>query len=79
VDVREPDEHEQFHIGGILVPLTELGEKYRLIPKDRSVVLYCKVGIRSMIAIQRLETKYGYGNLINLAGGIDRWLAEFPE
>lgn len=76
VDVREPEEHIQFHIGGILIPLPEIGEKYHLITRDKPVVLYCRKGIRSMIAIQRLEDKYGFTNLINLSGGMDSWIRE---
>jgi len=41
------------------------------IPKDKPVILYCKKGIRSIIAIQRLSERSGYQNLINLKGGLD--------
>ena len=41
------------------------------IPKDREVIIYCKLGVRSQIAIQRLEQK-GFHNLVNLAGGVNR-------
>lgn len=73
VDVREQEEHEYHNIGGLLIPLTEIGEKHHLIPRDRAVVLYCRMGVRSMIAIQRLEEKYGYDNLYNLSGGLEKW------
>lgn len=73
LDVREPEEHEAFNIGGQLIPLTELFDHVDEIPKDRPVVVYCKMGIRSQIAIQRLEGRYGYTNLINLRGGMEAW------
>lgn len=76
VDVRQPEEHLSFHIGGILIPLPEIGEKHHLIPKDIPVVIYCKRGIRSLLAIQRLEMKCGFTNLINLSGGIEAWIKE---
>jgi rhodanese-related sulfurtransferase len=73
LDVREFSEHEDFNIGGELIPLGELISRSANIPKDRPVIIYCKKGIRSQIAIQRLEEKFGFTNLINLKGGIDAW------
>ncbi|MCW3088160.1 MAG: rhodanese-like protein [Sediminibacterium sp.] len=72
LDVREPFEHEAFHIGGILIPLGQIVSQLDAIPKDRPVIVYCKRGIRSQIAIQRLE-KFGFTNLINLQGGMEAW------
>ena len=71
VDVREEEEHEEFNIGGKLIPLTELMDHLHEIPKNREVIIYCKLGVRSQIAIQRLEQK-GFKNLVNLAGGVNR-------
>ncbi len=72
VDVREEWEHEAYNIGGLLLPMSELPTRYPEIPRDKEVVLYCEKGIRSVIAIQRLET-VGYTNLINLSGGMKAW------
>jgi rhodanese-related sulfurtransferase len=44
------------------------------LPRDKAVVLYCEKGIRSVIAIQRLEAA-GFTNLYNLAGGMKAWRA----
>ena len=76
IDVRESFEHDFFNIGGTLIPLGTLFENSSLIPNDKPVVLYCQKGIRSMIAIQRLQKKFGYDNLINLSGGMDAWKRE---
>ena len=73
VDVREESEHTEFNIGGILAPLSELFDHLDEIPKDKPVVVYCKRGIRSQIAIQRLEQRGEYTNLLNLQGGIEAW------
>ncbi len=72
VDVREDFEREMFNIGGLHVPMSELAARHREIPADKEVVLYCEKGIRSVIAIQRLEGA-GWHNLINLAGGMKHW------
>ena len=71
IDVREAYEHEAYNIGGQLMPLSSLMEHADNIPRDKTVVMYCKKGIRSMIAIQRLSERSGYTNLVNLQGGLD--------
>jgi adenylyltransferase/sulfurtransferase len=70
IDVRETEEHEQHNIGGQNFPLSELMRYTDAIPKEGPVVVYCKRGIRSAIAIQRLEERCGYTNLLNLKGGL---------
>jgi rhodanese-related sulfurtransferase len=74
IDVREPWEHAAFNIGGVLIPLSDLIARASEIQKDKTTVLYCEKGIRSVIAIQRLEM-LGFHNLINLAGGMSAWRA----
>ena len=69
IDVREQWERDADNIGGIHIPMNELMERMDEIPKDVPVVIYCKKGIRSQIAIQRLETR-GYVNVLNLTLGI---------
>jgi rhodanese-related sulfurtransferase len=73
VDVREPDEHEVFNIGGVLMPLGEIASHIDEIQKDRPVILYCRKGIRSQIAIQKLQDKFPFDNLYNLIGGTEAW------
>ena len=77
IDVREPHEHEQFNIGGRLIPLDDIMHEAESIPRDKEVILYCKMGIRSQIAIQRLQEKFGFTNLANLQGGMEAWKREF--
>lgn len=73
IDVREEEEHEQFNIGGWHIPLGEIMKQSSHIPHTGKIVVYCKRGIRSAIAIQRLEEKFGYKNLVNLQGGMEEW------
>jgi len=73
LDVREDFEHEDFNIGGKLIPLGEIFASVDEIPKEKPVIVYCRKGIRSQIAIQKLEEKYGFTNLINLEGGMEKW------
>jgi adenylyltransferase/sulfurtransferase len=73
LDVREPFEHEEYNIGGTLIPLNDVIKQAGIIPADKPVVVYCRKGIRSQIAIQRLQEKFSFNNLINLEGGIESW------
>ena len=77
IDVREPDEHETFNIGGELIPLDNITKQIDRIEQDKPVILYCRKGIRSAIAIQRLQEKFPFHNLINLVGGTEAWRKEF--
>ncbi|MEO6166686.1 MAG: rhodanese-like domain-containing protein [Chitinophagales bacterium] len=74
IDVREPSEHEVINIGGELIPFDELLYGVDRIAHDKPVIVYCKVGLRSHIAIQRLQEKHGFKNLYNLKGGITAYL-----
>lgn len=78
IDVREPEEHAGFNIGGNLIPLGEIVHQISKIATDKPVVIYCHHGIRSQIAIQRLMEKYPFDNLINLIGGTAAWEKRFP-
>lgn len=73
IDVREQYEHLDFNIGGQLIPLNEIGKHIDAINKIEMVVLYCRKGIRSQIAIQKLQEKYPFKNLVNLIGGTEAW------
>jgi rhodanese-related sulfurtransferase len=77
IDVREADEHVDFNIGGVLIPLHEIAQQVEKIAVDKPVILYCRKGIRSQIAIQRLQEKYPFTNLINLIGGTEAWRRQF--
>ena len=72
VDVREPREYERGHIPEArLIRLPELlrdGE----IPRDRSVVLVCRGGRRSLRAAAVLRQK-GFDNVRALEGGMQAW------
>jgi len=72
IDIREEWERDLYNIGGLHIALGELIARMNEIPKDKEVVLYCEKGIRSVLAIQRLENS-GFHNLVNLSGGMKAW------
>ena len=70
IDVREADEHEAFNIGGALIPLSKISRWQPWESDSSPVVVYCKRGIRSQIAIQRLAPKFPNVAFYNLENGI---------
>ena len=76
IDVRELFEYELVNIGGVHIPLGDLGRKLDLIRKDIPVVVLCKSGQRSRQAISQLQNNFGFKNLQNLKGGIMGWRKE---
>ncbi len=70
IDVREETEHEQFNIGGKNIPLSEVVTRHNEIDFSKPVVVYCKRGIRSVIAIQKLSQKIENLEIYNLNRGI---------
>ena len=72
IDVREPSEHAVNRIdGAILIPLRQLPGRLAEIPKDQPVVVHCKMGGRSAIAVGMLKLA-GF-DAHNLKGGIQAW------
>jgi rhodanese-related sulfurtransferase len=81
IDVREEDEpaaptpdiHKMLHI-----PLSELYQRYRELPSNRSVVVVSRVGNRSQDAA-RFLSNHGFYKVGVVDGGIEAWQAEgFP-
>lgn len=70
IDVRTPEEHHLFNIGGQLLPLDELMNTLDCINPTLPTVLYCAKGIRSVIAIQKLQSRFPDTLFYNLKGGI---------
>ncbi|HYK84090.1 MAG TPA: molybdopterin-synthase adenylyltransferase MoeB [Ktedonobacteraceae bacterium] len=77
VDVREKHEWNEGHIpGAIHVPrgFLELQIEEAVPDKDKTVLLYCAGGVRSLMAGQTLQ-QMGYRNAISMAGGFGQWKA----
>jgi rhodanese-related sulfurtransferase len=73
IDVREPSELAQGYIPGALnIPVGQIENRLQEIPKDRSVLLYCRSGNRSKQAAQVLLDN-GYEQVSHLTGGIKAW------
>lgn len=81
VDVREPHEHAEFNIGGLLLPLGKVQtmqvEDIETL-KGEEVIVYCRSGNRSGQAALILDT-LGFTNVKNLTGGMLGWQEKFAK
>ncbi len=75
IDVREPHEHADFNIGGLLLPLGNIQTMQIDDIEDlkaETVYIYCRSGNRSGQACLILATA-GFQNIINVTGGMLAW------
>lgn len=74
LDVRTPEEFAEGHIAGaVLLPYDQVEQKAASMLPDieKSIVVYCRSGRRSAIAVESLRG-LGYKNVRDF-GGISRW------
>lgn len=68
IDVREPYEFDASHVEGAinLPPQKLMGnlDELKDTPKDTEIILYCRSGARSNVAMHILSS-HGFTNLIN--------------
>ncbi|MBK5200946.1 MAG: DsrE/DsrF/DrsH-like family protein [Spirochaetaceae bacterium] len=69
VDVRTKEEWDLGHLDdSILIPHSELRDNLDKLPKDKDIILMCKVGLRGYIA-ERILEQHGFDRVFNLTGG----------
>lgn len=56
----------------IRIPMSEIMSRTSEIPRDREVIVLCRVGIQSRAIIHELRDR-GFSNLLNLEGGTIAW------
>ncbi|PIU57234.1 MAG: CoA-disulfide reductase [Deltaproteobacteria bacterium CG07_land_8_20_14_0_80_38_7] len=68
LDVRTEKEYSKGTIeGAINIPIDELRERLNEVPKNKRIVIFCRVGLRGYIAY-RILAQNGY-DAVNLSGG----------
>jgi rhodanese-related sulfurtransferase len=75
LDVREPDEFSAGHAPNAkLIPLGQLSARLQEIAeyKNKPIVVMCRSGRRSGIAVSQLQTA-GFTQVSNVKGGIHEW------
>ena len=81
LDVRTASEYSQGHIpGALLIDVTQadfMQKAEQLLPRDKTIALYCRSGRRSKTAAQLLA-KQGY-QIIELNTGFNSWKGEIEK
>lgn len=73
IDVRTPGEYREGHIPGVAnIPLDQLADRAKEVPKDKKVLLICRSGNRSGQGTSLLRGK-GFDNVYNITGGMSTW------
>ncbi|MEP6733113.1 MAG: molybdopterin-synthase adenylyltransferase MoeB [bacterium] len=76
LDVREPYEWSIARLPNArLIPLNSLPNAVHSLDRNAMTVVYCHHGTRSAAAVDWLRDQ-GFGRVLNLVGGIDRWSLE---
>lgn len=78
LDVRNPDEYALCNLGGQLLPMSELPQRYQELNPDQQIVIHCHAGGRSRRATEFLMTQ-GFKRVFNLRGGITAWANEIDH
>ncbi|MCM0083505.1 FAD-dependent oxidoreductase [Geomonas sp. Red32] len=58
--------------GAVNIPLNELRGRLGELPRDKTIVIFCKVGLRGYLAA-RILTAHGFTGCLNLSGGWDTY------
>ncbi len=75
LDVRQPDEWNDFHIAGsTLIPLDQLPSRLNELPKDQEIVVVCRTGHRSAQG-RDILLNAGFTQVTSMAGGLTQWAA----
>ncbi|WP_291108648.1 MBL fold metallo-hydrolase [Flavobacterium sp. UBA6195] len=70
-DVRKKSEIDSEHLlNSVNIPLNQLNTKLDSFPKDKTFVIYCAGGYRSMIAASILKQR-GFDNFMDVSGGFN--------
>lgn len=79
LDVRETHEWETGRLDGAQhIPLRQVPARLGELPREREIIVYCRMGGRSANAQQLLRAN-GFENVRNLIGGITAWKREIDQ
>jgi|SRR5690554_2841102 len=75
LDIRTVEEYENGHIDGAkLVEYNDgdIDATLKLMPKDHKYLVYCGVGVRSKVAMKKME-ELGFKYVLELDKGLEEW------
>jgi len=78
IDVRTPEEFASGHIKGATMvdfKAPDFVEKISVYPRNAKILIYCRSGHRSGLALQRMEAM-GFADVQHIVGGINGWSSQ---
>lgn len=75
LDTRTVAEYQERHIDGAKLVLYNDGDMdadLKSMPKDQKYLVYCAVGVRSKVAMNRMK-ELGFNYVLELDKGIEEW------
>ena len=75
IDVRNEIEIPKVDFECIQIPLPILKENIHLINKEKEIVLFCHIGVRSLEALELLQDEFDFKHVSHLKGGIMKYFS----
>lgn len=79
VDVRENYEYSNCNIGFLHIPMGEISERVKEIPKEKKIIVMCQSGRRAEAVANLLETEYKMHSIYIMEGGINAWKEQIDQ
>ncbi|WP_449240423.1 FAD-dependent oxidoreductase [Desulfoscipio gibsoniae] len=74
LDVRTDEERQEGYVeSSVHIPVDSLRERLNELPRDKKIIIYCKIGLRGYIAY-RILLQNGF-DAVNISGGYDIYQA----
>jgi molybdopterin/thiamine biosynthesis adenylyltransferase/rhodanese-related sulfurtransferase len=75
IDVRNEIEIPKVDFECIQIPLPILKENIHLLNKEKEIVLFCHIGVRSLEALELLQDEFDFQHVSHLKGGIMKYFS----
>ena len=76
IDVRNRDELPRVdELNALCIPMNELKNAAHLLDRDKTIILFCHSGIRTLEALDILQEEFHLTHVCHLKGGLIQWLA----
>lgn len=75
IDVRNEIEIPKVDFECIQIPLPILKENIHLLNKEKEIVLFCHIGVRSLEALELLQDEFDFKHVSHLKGGIMKYFS----
>jgi len=79
IDVREDYEFENFNLGGINIPLSQVFSSLDKIDTTKEIIFCCNSGMKSKAILHTIKRKLNIDDVFSLDGGLEAYAAEIID